>query len=246
MPQHLSKDQEKYFKDLDIFFDKQNPKDLVDHFPLFLRREYLIYYLTKYELVKKILNIKGSIVECGVWKGSSLLLMSKLMSIFEPYGIHRKIIGFDTFKGFLKSEKEDIPKDKSINKKIYKKGFKGDTNLELINNCIKFYDMNRPNGHLSKIELVKGDAIKTIPNYIKNNPHLLISLLYIDFDLYEPTRVALKNFIPRMSKGSIIAFDELNQKRWQGETLALLKELKINEHSLQQFPFEPNISYIVL
>ena len=151
MPQHLSKKQIKYFKDLDLFLTKQNSKDLVDHFPLFLRREYLIYYLTKYELVKKILNVKGSIVECGVWKGSSLMLIAKLMSIFEPYGIHRKIIGFDTFKGFLGTNPLDIAKDKSVNKKIYKKGFKGDTSLDLINKCISFYDLNRPNGHLNKI-----------------------------------------------------------------------------------------------
>lgn len=246
MAQHLSKNQKKYFKDLDSFFTKQNPKDLVDHFPLYLRREYLIYYLTKYELIKKIINIKGSIVECGVWKGSSLLLMAKLMSIFEPYGIHRKLIGFDTFEGFVKSDKVDIAKDKSISKEIYKKGYKGDTNLDLIKKCISFFDENRPNGHLNKIELIKGNAVKTIPKYIKENPHLLVSFLYIDFDLYEPTRVALKNFLPRMSKGSIIAFDELNQKRWQGETIALLKEMNINNYSLQQYPFEPNISYIVL
>ena len=54
--------------------------------------------------------------------------------------------------------------------------------------------------HIPKIELVKGDVRKTIPKYIKDNPHLIVSLLYLDLDLYEPTRAALRNFIPRMPK----------------------------------------------
>ena len=36
--------------------------------------------------------------------------------------------------------------------------------------------------------------------------------------------IALKNFISRMPKGAIIAFDELNNKNWPGETVALLGE----------------------
>ena len=51
-----------------------------------------------------------------------------------------------------------------------------------------------------------------IPQYIENNKHLLVSLLYLDFDIYEPTVTALNNFLPRMSKGSVIAFDEINNK----------------------------------
>ena len=49
----------------------------------------------------KILNIEGSIVECGVWNGAGLLSYAKLVEIFEPYSIKRKVIGFDTFEGFV-------------------------------------------------------------------------------------------------------------------------------------------------
>ena len=37
----------------------------------------------------------------------------------------------------------------------------------------------------------------------------MLLLLFVDFDLYKPCKVALKNFIPRMTKGSILAFDEM-------------------------------------
>ena len=62
--------------------------------------------------------------------------------------------------------------------------------------------------------------------YLHNsNKHILISLLYLDMDLHEPTKVALQYFLPRMAKGSIIAFDELNYKKFPGETIAMLEEI---------------------
>ena len=94
--------------------------------------------------------------------------------------------------------------------------------------------------------MVKGDANITIPQYIENNKHTLVSLLYLDFDIYEPTKTALDHFLPRMGKGSIIAFDEINNEDWPGETMALLESLNINNHRIESLPFEPNISFIQL
>ena len=51
-------------------------------------------------------------------------------------------------------------------------------------------------------------------------------MLYLDFDIYEPTLTALENFLPRMPKGSVIAFDELNNPDWPGETMAFLESMK--------------------
>ncbi len=245
MAEHLTKKILKIYREHDQFINKQkSKKELVDHFPLFIKREQLSYYIAKIELVKKIAGIKGSVIECGVFKGSSLLLMAKLFSVFEPYGIHRRIVGFDTFTGFPSSS--DIDKKGQKDKNKYRKNYLGNVNLKNIKNSIKLFNKHRPNGHISKIELIKGDATKTIPKFIGKNSHTLISLLYLDFDLFEPTRIALKHFLPRMSKGSIIAFDQLNQKRWKGETVALIRTLNLNKYKLKQFSFEPNISYIEL
>ena len=74
--------------------------------------------------------------------------------------------------------------------------------------------------------------MQTIPEFIKNNQHTLVSLLYLDFDLYKPTLLALKEFLPRMPKGSIIAFDELHDSKYPGETVAMLEELNLNNHKL--------------
>ena len=81
---------------------------------------------------------------------------------------------------------------------------------------------------------------------MEENKHLIISMLFLDFDIYEPTMIALKHFLPRIPKGGVIAFDELNNPYWPGETIAFLKSMSISSSKLRIFPYEPNISYIVL
>ena len=88
----------------------------------------------------------------------------------------------------------------------------------------KIQDTNKPISHIPQIKLIKGDACKTIPKFVNKNKHLIISLLYLDFDIYEPTVVALKNQFFN-AQGSVIVFDELNDERWPGETEAL-KDIK--------------------
>ena len=82
---------------------------------------------------------------------------------------------------------------------------------------------------------------------MKKNKHLIVALLFLDFDIYEPTRVALKNILPRMPKGSILAFDEINNAGWPGETLALVEEIEdLRKIKIETFHFDSTISYVVL
>ena len=77
------------------------------NFELRVHRRHLARFIVRYELFKKIMNIEGSIIECGVWNGGGVLAWGKLSEIFEPYAIKRKIIGFDTFEGFLNVHDKD-------------------------------------------------------------------------------------------------------------------------------------------
>ena len=237
---HLSNQDKNVLEEINDFYEiNKNIINASETFPLFITRQSLSYYLAKYELYKKTLDVKGSIVECGSHQGSSLLLFAKLTSIFEPYQIHKKVISFDTFTGFPSIDK----KNDNIKHKNTKKNYLNNTNLDLIKNSIKLLDKNRFNGHINKVEIIKGDAIKTIPKYLKENKHCLVSVLYLDFDIYKPTKIALDHFLPRMTKGGLVVFDELNQKRWYGETVAYLEKFSKNKVELKQFNFEPNISY---
>jgi hypothetical protein len=67
--------------------------------------------------------------------------------------------------------------------------------------------------------------------------------LYLDFDIYRPTLAALKHFVPRMPKGAVIAFDELNLKDWRGESIAVLETLKLREYRIERCSFGSVMSF---
>ena len=67
-----------------------------------------------------------------------------------------------------------------------------------------------------------------------------------DVDIFEPTMVALEHFVPRIPKGGIIAFDELNAEGYPGETVAVLQKLGINNLRIQRLVFGTQISYVVI
>ena len=91
------------------------------------------------------------------------------------------------------------------------------------------------------------EAQKEIKKYPKNKQaSAVIALLYLDFDLYEPTKLALKTFLPRMPIGSIIAFDEINHKEWPGETLAVLEECGIKNLEIKRYEFDSVRSYAII
>lgn len=215
----------------------------ISNFAKYVRRQNIARFLVQEELFRMQLNVKGSVVECGVHHGGGVMAWAKLSSTLEPYNYHRKIVGFDTFEGFPSVSDLDTKKHPDVKKGMFAVEYDVFSELE---KCIQEYDDNRFLGEIKKIQLVKGDANETIPKFIMDNPHFLISLLYLDFDIMEPTKTALENFLPRMPKGSILAFDELNNVDWPGETIAFLETMEIRHNALKCFEFEPNISYIRL
>jgi hypothetical protein len=210
------------------------------NFTKYVPRKTLARFLVQCEIFKRQLDVKGSIVECGVHLGGGVMTWSKLSAILEPYHYHRKIIGFDTFEGFPAVSAEDKGAPRA---NVGEFREQHDIYQEMLG-VIETFDAERYINHIPKVELVKGDANQTIPTYLENNKHLIVSLLYLDFDVFQPTKTALQSFLPRIPKGGIIAFDEVNNKNWPGETIALLESFNLNQHKLECCPFEPNISFI--
>jgi hypothetical protein len=239
---------EQYYSEIQKFFAESDGDTLgkLRNFSKFVPRQNLALFLAKNEIFKHLLDVHGHIVECGVFMGGGLLTWAQLSAIYEPYNHVRRIVGFDTFAGFPSLAEQDKPKQ-GAEVDFAKVGGLAVAGIEAdIKRAAELYDLNRPIGHVPRIELVKGDASKTIPAYVEENRHLVVALLYLDFDLYEPTVAALKALLPRMPKGAIIAFDELNQKQWPGETLAVLGTIGIKNLRIKRFPFTPQISYAVL
>jgi hypothetical protein len=103
-----------------------------------------------------------------------------------------------------------------------------------------------PIPHLKKFELVKGDAVQTIPDYLKRHPETIVSLAIFDFDIYKPTKAALEAVKPHLMKGSVLVFDELCDDIFPGETLAAREVLGLNNMRVERLPMTARISYMVV
>lgn len=213
--------------------------DRLRNFTLYSPRQDLTNFLVRYEIFKRVLETQGSIIECGVLHGGGVMTWAQLSAIFEPTNHQRRVVGFDTFSGFPELSKQDRS---SESREACKGGLAVDS-YDHLQECVKLFDSNRFVGHVPKVELVRGDATRTIPQYLKENPQLFVSLLYLDFDIYEPTLAALKHFLPRMPKGSVIAFDELNLKDWPGESIAVLETLNLRKYRIERCSFGSVISF---
>jgi len=213
----------------------------LENFTKYAKRQKLTRLLSLYEIFKRILPVKGSVIECGVYRGFGLMAWAQFSAILEPVNFARRIYGFDTFGGFTEASKEDKTTLAEV-----KKGGLAASSFEELNSLIRLYDLNRFLGHINKVCLIKGNAVTTIPKFVKKNPHLVISLLFLDFDLFEPTKVAIENFVPLMPKGAIIAFDELDNPLWPGETQALIKTIGIPNLKIERLDFDPYIGFAVI
>jgi hypothetical protein len=216
----------------------------LENFTKYVSRQTLGRFLALNEIFKQVIDVQGDVIECGVNSGGGLMSFAQLSAIYEPINLQRRIIGFDTFSGFPKIDEEDKRTDLETTER--KQGGYHDNSYDDLQHSIALFDKNRFINHIDKVSLIKGDANHTIPEYLKDNPHTIVSLLHLDFDLYGPTKVAIENFLPRMPKGSIIIFDELNNRTWPGETIAVLEKMNINKLSIKRFPYEPHISYAVI
>lgn len=214
--------------------------EILANLGLFLTSKSLSRILFFYEIYQKILHNHGVIVEFGVRWGQTLSVMSALRGIFEPFNRHRKIIGFDTFDGFMGVSKRDGSLSKCSNGSFSVPcGYD-----DYLSRVLTIQEALNPMSHLKRYELIKGDAVKTIPQYFRKHPETIIALAIFDFDIYKPTRVALEVIKPNLCKGSVLVFDELCDNIFPGETIALKEILGLNNVRIQRLPTVARISYL--
>lgn len=243
MRDNYTKGEQQFFDQVDTYWQESQGTtvDKLSSFARFVPRQSIATFLARERMFQLIRDTHGHIVECGVFRGGGFFSWSHFSAIFEPYNHVRRIVGFDTFEGF-----PTVGTDDGVGDLPYKHaGGLATHAADEVREAIRLHDLNRPLGHMSRNELVIGDACMTIPQYIDDNKHLIVALLYLDFDLYEPTRIAIESFWPRMPKGGVLAFDELNQKQWPGETMALFDSIGIGSLRIQRFEFNPQISFAV-
>ena len=191
-------------------------------------------FISRYELYKLIKDIPGDIIEFGVCGGKGLFSFAQSVFINEPQYQWRNIIGFDTFEGFPSVHENDCIQISSHLKTVG--AFKTDSYDELVK-LKKIHEDFRFMTSRQQIELVKGNVITTLPDFLKKNPGTIVSLLYLDLDLYEPTKFAIEHLWNRIPKGGIIVFDEAIMRDWAGESIALQETIGIGNHKLIKMPY---------
>lgn len=209
------------------------PNEVMANISLFCKRQELTKILFFDRIYQNILDVHGVIMEFGVRWGQNLSTLTNLRGIYEPYNYSRKIIGFDTFSGFTQIQ------DKDGQHPIAKEGaFSVTKNYEeYLDAVLKYHESESPLPHIKKNFVVKGDASVTLENYLKEHPETIIAFAYFDFDIYEPTYKCLQLIKDKITKGTIIGFDELNDPHFPGETVALQEAWGTSNISLKRFDF---------
>lgn len=215
---------------------------ILSNLGLFLNSKNLSRILFMDHLYKQIIDVQGIIIEFGTRWGQNLTLFASLRGIYEPFNRHRKIVAFDTFAGFPSISEIDgksnmMKKGKLAVSKNY---------VNYLTKIMEFQEKDSPLSHIIRFDLRAGDAVVEIDKYLKEYPETIIALAYFDFDLYEPTKKCLEAIRPHLVKGSILGFDELNDRDSPGETIALREVFGLNSIKLKRYRYASRVSYFVL
>lgn len=214
--------------------------EILQNLGIYINRMNLSRVLLMNELYQKIINVHGIIIEFGVRWGQNLSLFTNYRGIYEPYNYNRKVVGFDTFEGFVDVDKKDGFKVKVGDYAV------SDDYEKYLSEVLSYHESEAPISHKKKFELIKGDASITFKKYLNDHPETIVAFAYFDFDLYKPTKDCLSFLLPRVTRGSILAFDELNCPEFPGETFALMETFGLSEYAIQRSPLNPLVSYIVV
>jgi hypothetical protein len=189
-------------------------------------------FLSHLEIYKKIINLPGDVLEFGVYKGTSMVRLLSFRDLLEN-NYSRKVIGFDIFGKF--PNKLMLESDKKFVEQFENAGGYGISKCEFE----KLLDIKG----FQNYSLIEGDIIETTSEYITKNPMLKISMLHIDVDVYEPTKVILENLWDRVVIGGILMLDDYGTV--EGETKAVddffaRQHIQINKPNFNYIP-----SYII-
>lgn len=224
---------------------KSNPlpeNEKIANAALFLKRQELSKILFLNHIYQQILPLHGIIIEFGVRWGQNLVTLNNLRGIYEPYNYGRKLVGFDTFEGFVNVDAAD-----GSHAIIRNGAFSVTAGYEsYLNQLLSLHHNEAPLNHIQKNSTYKGDAVVQFKKYLEEHPETLVSFAYFDFDIYQPTKECLQMLLPVMPKGAIIGFDELLDPQFPGETIAFKEIFNLRSCKLYKNPFGGIQSYLIL
>lgn len=160
-------------------------------------------------------QIPGEIVECGVWRGGSMMAAAR--TLLEAGDKTRALYLYDTFEGMPAPGATDVTRAGIPASTLMREAPKDDpasiwcvAPLESVKAAV--LGVGYPG---EKIHFVAGKVEDTIPLTVPER----IALLRLDTDWYESTRHELQHLFPRLSKGGVLIIDDYGH--WQGARRAV-------------------------
>jgi hypothetical protein len=155
-------------------------------------------------------SIPGDIVECGVWRGGSMMAAAR--TLLECDEVGRGLHLFDTFEGMSAPTERDVAPDGSTAEALLRTSDRDDPTSAW---CYATQDdvaatMARSGYPAHRVHLAKGKVEDTIPGAAPAS----IALLRLDTDWYESTRHELEHLYPRLSPGGVLIIDDYGH--WAG------------------------------
>jgi hypothetical protein len=168
-------------------------------------------------------RIPGSIVECGVWRGGSM--MASALALKKAGDTTRELHLFDTFEGMPKPTAADVDLNGHSADRFFRKL---QTGPDTSNFCRATLEevrlaMNSTGYDEGLVYFVKGRVEETIPKHAPDS----IALLRLDTDWYESTKHELEHLFPRLSKHGVLIVDDYGH--WEGARKAVDEYFAENE-----------------
>ena len=207
------------FAPLDAFVPECNSEDLQ------LIREVKAFTMTSPERIYGLLSavrylikneILGDFVECGVWKGGSMMAVEK--ELLKQKSTDRNLYLYDTFAGMTApSEKDSSKFERKATQESFDSMQEGNGTCKW---CYSSLEETRQNvtsvGYPEqRIHFIKGPVEETIP---QNAPQK-IALLRLDTDFYESSKHEMVHLFPRLVSGGVLLLDDYGH--WEGQRLAV-------------------------
>ena len=161
-------------------------------------------------------KVEGDFVECGVWRGGSVMAMAKEL---QAIGVNdRRIWLYDTFAGMTPPTSEDVEAGTGISAAVMLNSTPvadGD-NVWCVAGLSDVQANVRSTGYpFDQFTFVEGDVGQTLRQSVPSK----IALLRLDTDWYESTKTELEVLYPRLSVGGVCIFDDYGH--WQGARRAV-------------------------
>lgn len=202
-----------------LLFNSENDNNFEKYFQICSKESLNVSkerFASLYQAINYIIknSIDGDFVECGVFMGGSSMMMSYAMSEFDNNDTSKKKIWlYDTYQGMANASIHDknilhqnaITELNSNKKKENKKDIWAYSSLSYVKN-----NMNKTNIKFEKVKFVEGLVEDTL---LKDKPEK-ISLLRLDTDFYESTKIELEKLYPLLEIGGILIIDDYGH--WKG------------------------------